>query len=271
MPSLALAAWHHKKLAADLQAMNAEQVADQARQFAAREYLHALYRGDRMTAEERAKVIADLSRLTGLSKAFIVNNNLRIPLDRFDAELLRDTRRTLSNDDARASGYVPPPSGGGRGGGGGGFGTPAAAEYRGTHAGAAFLAVYEAYLRRELAFVNTTNAIYYLSSGGVANFASTGSDEASLASAFARNPGLRLFVAVSFFDLNAPFYASEFTIAHLNVLPDVRAHNITVSHYEAGRMAYTDENALPGLHRDIARFITGASASRPRTNGMRER
>ena len=50
----------------------------QARQFASREYLHALYKGDRMTPEERTKVIADLARLTGLSKAFVVNNDLRI-------------------------------------------------------------------------------------------------------------------------------------------------------------------------------------------------
>ena len=269
MPGLALAAWHHKKLAADLQAMTAEQIAEQARQFAAREYLHALYRGDRMTPEERTKVIADLSRLTGLSKAFIVNNNLRIPLDRFAAELLREARQTLSSDDARTSGYVPPPSGGGRGGRG--FGAAATADYRDTHVAAAFLSAYETYLRREMGFVNTNNAVYYLSSGGVGNFTSNGSDEASLAGAFARNPGLRLFVAVNFFDLEAPFYASEFTLAHLNVLPQVRTGNITVSHYEAGRMVYRDENALPRLHRDLARFITAAATPRPRTDDSRER
>ncbi len=69
LPSLVMAAWNHKKLAPELNAMSAEQIAGQARQFASREYLHALYKGDRMTAEERTKVIADLARLTGLSKA----------------------------------------------------------------------------------------------------------------------------------------------------------------------------------------------------------
>ena len=87
LPSLIMAAWHHKKLSPELNAMSAEQISGQARQFASREYLHALYKGDRMTAEERTKVIADLSRMTGLSKAFLVNNNLRITLDRFNAEL----------------------------------------------------------------------------------------------------------------------------------------------------------------------------------------
>ena len=107
LPSLVMAAWHHKKLAPELNAMSAEQISGQARQFASREYLHALYKGDRMTPEERTKVIADLSRLTGLSKAFIVNNDLRITLDRFNAELMRDQHRGLSNSDARVSGFVP--------------------------------------------------------------------------------------------------------------------------------------------------------------------
>src|SRR5262249_54754614 len=72
LPSLIMAAWHHKKLSPELSAMSAEQISGQARQFASREYLHALYKGDRMTAEERTKVVADLSRMTGLPKAVVV-------------------------------------------------------------------------------------------------------------------------------------------------------------------------------------------------------
>ena len=54
-----MAAWHHKKLAPEMNAMSAEQISGQARQFASREYLHALYKGDRMTPEERTKVVAE--------------------------------------------------------------------------------------------------------------------------------------------------------------------------------------------------------------------
>ena len=97
--------------------------------------------------------------------------------------------------------------------------------------------------------------MYYLTGGGVGAFTSTGSDDASLANAFARNPGLRLFVGLDYFDLNAPFYAAEFTLAHLSIAPEVRARNITVSHYEAGQMPYTDNKALVKLHRDLAAFV----------------
>ena len=108
LPSLIMSAWYHKKLSPDLTAMSAEQISGQARQFASREYLHALYKGDRMTAEERTKVVADLSRLTGLSKAFVENNDLRITLDRFNSEIMRDQHREVSPSDARVSGLPCP-------------------------------------------------------------------------------------------------------------------------------------------------------------------
>jgi carboxypeptidase C (cathepsin A) len=261
MPSLTIAAWHHKKLTPELNGMSVEQIAGQARQFASREYLHALYKGDRMTADERTKIVADLSRMTGLSKAFVVNNDLRIALDRFSSELLRDQHRGLSNSDARVTGFVPAPPGGGRGGGRGGFAPPAPnpIDFNLSSRAASFLPAYEGYLRHDLAFKGAENGIYYLLTGGVGPFISSGSDDASLANAFARNPNLRLFVAVNYYDLNAPFYATEFTLAHLNVSPEVRARNITVAHFEAGQMPYTDNKALVRLQKDLSSFIGQAA------------
>jgi len=258
LPSLAVAAWHQQKLARDVQALGLEKVADEARQFAAREYLQALYKGDRMTPEERAKVIADLSRLTGLSTAFIVNNNLRFGVDRFAPELLRAGRRALSVSDSRVVGYVPAPIGGGRGGFGAGAPAPAV-DYNQAGRAGGFLAAYETYLRRELNFT-AGGGVFYLSGGGVGTFTSTGTDEAGLAAAFARDPRLRLFVGANYFDLGTPFYATEFTVAHLNVAPEVRARGITLRHYEAGQMAYVDPEALPRLHADLARFLSGAAS-----------
>jgi carboxypeptidase C (cathepsin A) len=257
LPSLIMAAWYHKKLSPELTAMSAEQISGQARQFASREYLHALYKGDRMTPEERTKVIADLSRLTGLSKAFLVNNDLRITVDRFNSELMREQHLGLSISDARVSGFIPGASGGGRGGRGA---AASAIDFNQSNLAGGFQTAYEAYLRGELAFNGNSNGIFYLSSGGVGAFTSTGSDETSLAGAFARNPNLRLFVGVNYFDLSAPFYATEFTLAHLNVSPEVRAHNITVSHFEAGSMTYVDNKALVKLQGELARFVNEATA-----------
>jgi carboxypeptidase C (cathepsin A) len=261
LPSLAMSAWYHKKLSPDMQKMSAEEISTAARQFASREYLHGLYKGDRMTADERAKVLAGLQRLTGLSKQFLLSNEMRVPLDRFNAELMRDQHHGLSPSDARVTGFMPPAAGGGRGGGGGfGAAAPAPIDFHLSEITGGFQTAYEDYLRHELTFAGSGSGMYYLSNGGVSGFTSTGSDDASLSGAFARDPKLRLFVGINFYDLNSPFYATEFTLAHLNVSPEVRAHNITVSHYEAGQMTYVDNKALGKLKGDLANWIAQAGA-----------
>lgn len=257
LPSLTMAAWEHKKLAPEMNAMSSEQIAGRARQFASREYLHALYKGDRMTADERGKAIADLVRLTGVSRAFVVNNEMRIPLDRFCAELLLERHETLSKSDARVGGFQPA-AGGGRGGRGFfGFATPNTIDFNVANKAGGFETAYEDYLRGELGFHG--NGVFYLSSGGVGTFTSTGNDDANLATAFARNPKMRLYVALNYYDLSAPFYAEEFTLAHLSVAPEVRAHNITVGHFESGQMTYADDHALARLHGELASFLNHSS------------
>jgi carboxypeptidase C (cathepsin A) len=122
-----------------------------------------------------------------------------------------------------------------------------------------FATAYGEYLRKELTFTARKDGIFYLTSGGVGAFTSTGNDDTSLSAAFARNPDLHLFVGIDFFDLSMPFYAAEYTLAHLDVSPEVRAHNITVSHQEAGSMAYLDSKALTKLEHDLGSFITAAA------------
>lgn len=258
LPSLVMSAWYHKKLSPELNAMSAEQISGQARQFASRPYLHALYKGDRITPEERTRAVADLARLTGVSKEFIVNNDLRISLARFNEELMRSQHRGLSNSDARVAGFLAPVAGGRGGGGRGGFAPAPPIDFNESTIAGGFDAAYDAYLRRELTF--TAKGIFYLSSGGIGTYTSTGNDDQSLSGAFARNPNLRLFVGIDYFNLSAPFYATEYTLAHLNVSPEVRAHNITVSHFEAGQMAYVDNKALAKVQGELARFLTEATA-----------
>lgn len=252
LPSFVMAAWRHKKLSPELNAMSAEQISGQARQFASREYLHALYKGDRMTAEERTKALSDLARLTGLSKSFLVNNGLRIPRDRFNTELLRDQHLGLSFSDTRITGFLPLPVASGRGG----FGAPAPPplDFNLSGLSGGFQTAYERYLHDELKF-NRGGEIFYLSSGGVGTFTAAVTDDASLSAVFARDPHLRLYVGIGYYDLNTPFYAAEFTLAHLNISPEVRGRNITVSHFEAGQMAYLDGKAVVKLQSELSRFI----------------
>src|SRR6185437_2418072 len=155
LPSEIMTSWYHKQLAGELQSLTAAQMADRARQFASREYLHALYKGDRITEAERSKVLADMARLTGLSQSFLANNDLRVPKERYDAELLREQHEELTPSDTRFSTYLRP-GGGGRGGRGG-FGAAAAGPAADVHEelmANGFLSGYEQYLRQDLKFSN---------------------------------------------------------------------------------------------------------------------
>src|SRR5437660_3096887 len=105
LPSYAATAWYHKKLPRDLQSKSVNQVAAEAEQWAANEYSLALGKGDRLQGAERQEAIAKLSRFTGLDKTFIENANLRVSLNFFRKELLRDEKRSIGRLDARFKGY----------------------------------------------------------------------------------------------------------------------------------------------------------------------
>ena len=47
-----------------------------------------------------------------------------------------------------------------------------------------------------------------------------------------------------------------------SVSPEVRAHNISVSHFEARQMAYADNKALVKLAGDLSSFVKEANAPR---------
>src|SRR5262249_54078496 len=103
LPTYTATAWYHKKLPDDLQKDRAKTLIE-AETFAVGEYATALLKGDRLSAEERAAVRKKLARLTGLSEEYAERSNLRIEIQRFIKELLRDQRVTVGRFDSRFKG-----------------------------------------------------------------------------------------------------------------------------------------------------------------------
>src|SRR6185295_7212556 len=101
LPSYAATAWYHKKLPSDLQSKPVARVVADAESFAAGEYLLALEKGSRLSAQERQDVITKLSRFTGLDAKFLDYANLRVNLNLFRKELLRSERRSIGRLDSR--------------------------------------------------------------------------------------------------------------------------------------------------------------------------
>ncbi|MGH6977731.1 MAG: S10 family peptidase, partial [Brevundimonas sp.] len=102
LPSMAATAWYHNKVA-DRPATVEEFVAE-ARAFAIGPYASALLKGNALTVEERAAILPQLSRFTGVSETYLSNANLRLSPSRFYKELLRDRGLTIGRLDTRYTG-----------------------------------------------------------------------------------------------------------------------------------------------------------------------
>ncbi len=251
MPTMAATAWYHKRAGAGRSL--AEHVAA-AREFALGRYAQALMLGSALPAEERAAVRAELARLTGLSEAYVEQNDLRIRPDRFQKELLRDRGLTVGRLDAR---YV-------------GQDLDAAGEspeedpsFYGIDG--AYTAAINSYLREALAVDLKREYSIIGGLGGPWDWKLDGNEGNSyfnvtpfLGAAMRQNAGLRVFVACGYYDFATPFFGAEFSLARSGVVRD----RVQFAYYEAGHMMYINHECLAALQRDVRNFIL-ASLRRP--------
>jgi carboxypeptidase C (cathepsin A) len=251
LPTYTASAWFHKKLPADLLAKDLRTVLEEVRSFAGREYPVALAKGDRLSAEERSALAARLARYTGLNERWIENADLRIEIQRFCKELLRDERRTVGRLDSRFKGIdetavddTP------------GF-DPSMTAIR-----PPYTAMLNDHVRRNLRYKSDLH--YYILGGGIGTpwdwgpAGGLGADTSeSLRAAFSKNPDMKLFVASGFYDLATPFFDTEYTLSHLG-LDESQRVNVSTAFYEAGLMMYIHEAELVRLKKDVAAFVSKA-------------
>ena len=250
LPSYATTAWYHKRLPPTMQAKSVEQVAQEARNFAANEYMPAMLRVDQLSAAEKQSLLDKFSMYTGLSKEFVDRNNFRVELGEFMKELLRSERRTTGRLDSRFKGID----------------RDAAADNTDSDPSMnairpPYTAAFNSYVRGELNYKSDTE--YYILGGGISSpwnwNTSNGYADTSLPlkDAMAKNPYMKIFLAQGYYDMATPFYAAEYTVSAMNLDPTLRK-NISFSYYEAGHMMYIEKNSLKKLKDDAANFIQRA-------------
>lgn len=253
LPSYATTAWYHKRLSPQMQAKSVEQIAQEARQFAANEYTPAMLRIDSLTPAERTALSSKFSSLTGLSPEFIERNNFRVELDEFNKELLRSERRTTGRLDSRFKGIDRDAAGEGT------DMDPSMSAIR-----PPYTAAFNDYVRTELGFKSDLE--YYILGGGMSapwnwNTNNSYADTSiPLKNAMAKNPYMKVFLAAGYYDMATPFYAAEYTVSAMNLDPQLRK-NVSFAYYESGHMMYIEKNSLKKLKDDAAAFI---KASLPR-------
>ena len=249
LPTYTATAWHHKRLEGDLAAGSLEDAAEAARQFALGEYATALLHGDALPVEKRAATIRRLSELTGLSGAFLEEQNMRVSIWEFADELMRSQNQRVGRLDSR---FKSP----NRGYSGGIGGDPSYAAIQGPYTGAL-----NHYVRKELKFesdlvyeilnVNLRRWNYSDFTNRYVNVAPR------LVQAMIQNPNLKVFVGNGYYDLATPFFATEFTFNHLNLDPALRG-NISMAYYPSGHMMYIQIPSLVQMKKDLDAFINSA-------------
>ncbi|MET8862259.1 peptidase S10 [Nonomuraea sp. NPDC004580] len=224
----------------------------EAEEYADRDYLWALARGNRLTAEERAAAVAKVAGLTGLSTDYVDRVDLRIEHIRFFTEVLRHRRQVVGRLDGRFTGWDP---------------DAGREHFAADPSMDAIMGPYSAalnhYLRTDLGYAN--DLPYEVLTSRVRPWSYKEFENAHvqvasrLGAAMRANPHLRVHVACGYHDGATPYFAAEHTFAHLPVPPELTG-NIEFKYYEAGHMMYVHEPSRLAQSAHLAAFVLGEQA-----------
>ena len=250
LPAYTAAAWYHQRLPGDAD-KSLESILAEARDFAMNKYLLALFKGDSLPEEERAEILDQLHRFTGLSKEYLEQTDLRVVIYKFVKELRRAERITIGRLDSRYVGIDRDWTG-------------AQFEYDPSYSAiqGPYTAAFNEYVRNELNFesdlaYNILAPLY--EKWSYKEFENKYTDVTeSLRAAMTKNPALKVFVANGYYDFATPFFATEYTFNHLGLDSRLRSH-IQMHYYEAGHMMYLHRPSLAQLKQDLASFIEQTS------------
>jgi carboxypeptidase C (cathepsin A) len=260
MPTYAASAWHHGRATREPADFNA--FLDAARAFARGPYAAALAQGDALSEAEENVVAERLSRFTGLSVDYLKRCKLRVDMEPFRRELLKDQTTVIGRFDARftardsylaASGAFDPATD-----------DPATAGVS-----SAYLSTFRDYLAGELGYVTDepyralNNMViepawdWRHKAPGFDDRLTTANTALDLSAAMRGNPQMKVLAMNGLYDLATPFFATETALSHMLLTPDLRG-NVKLTYYSSGHMTYGDQTALRQMKIDLAKFYDGA-------------
>ena len=264
LPSFAAVAWYHDRIPGK-RPLQLRKFVSQAEEFAVGRYASALSQGDYIDPTEFEKVAEELRHFTGLPLDYIRRAKLRVSVDGFREELLRDQGESVGLLDGRimapeADENAEEPS----------FDASYTAVSDGIYA--AFMQ----YLTDELGYrwgrdyniaAQWKGPLHW----DYAHAAPDGTKElvadvsVDLAAALRSEPFLRVLSLNGWYDLDTPFFGTEMDLSHM-MLAQAARERVVVKFYPAGHMGYTDQAALHLMQQDVSEFMEGACdrCGRPR-------
>ena len=262
LPTYTASAWYHGKLPERYDGELETALAD-AEAFALGDYATALMQGDELPAERRREIAARLAELTGLAPGYVERADLRVEIFRFVKELLRDRGLTVGRLDSRYTGIDRDDAG-------------ELFEYDPSNSVVTgyYVSLIKDYLRRELGY--ESDLVFRHAAGehvrpwsyheqepsqSYGNNAYANHAEA-LREAMHQNPALRVLVMSGYYDLATPYFASDYTVTHMQLDASVR-DNIRVAYYQSGHMMYVRREDARKFRRDYLQLIADALEAAP--------
>jgi len=248
LPTYAATAWYHKCLSPALQGKPLTEVIAAAETFANTAYSAALIQGSRLAETDRARVVAQVARFTGLSTDYVLRCDLRPTDFRFFKELLRHRGQTIGRLDTRFLGLDRDDAGEHP------EADPAIANVIG-----AFATGINRLLKDTFKFDADAPYVVHApiwdkwSWKDFANkYVNVGD---SLRRAIQANPHMRVYVASGYYDLGTPHAAGDYSICHLGLRENLQK-NVRVSYFEAGHMMYIHEPSRARMAEELRAFVT---------------
>lgn len=247
VPTYAATAWYHRKLSPDMQT-DLQRLVREAGQWSVNQYLPALVQGNALAEEAQARVAGELSRYTGISERFIQAHDLRLLPGDFREQLLDDQQLHVSRTDGRFA---------------------LTGDNRADYVDqiiSQFVTVMNDYVRTDLGFEtdrhyepvsDEVEEAWDWGPGGLAGFLDVSDD---LSKAMQRNRSMKVLVILGYYDLDVPYFGTEYALNRLELEPELRA-NLTRSYYETGHVVYVSERGLAQLKADISSFMKSAVAT----------
>ena len=246
LPTYTAAAWYHGKLDKSW-AKDLPTALKEVENFVNKDYIAALNAGDALPPAERARVVQQLAKLTSLPATFLEQRNMRIDIFTFTHKLLESEDRSVGRYDSRIKGIRYQP---------GSDRPDFDPSYEAVYGG--YVTGFNDYVRRTLKYENDlpyealTGEVQPWDYSNVQNEYLNVAE--SLHQAMSRNPFLKVWIASGYYDLATPYFATNYTVHHMNLDPTVRS-NITQTYYDAGHMVYMNPASLAQLKQDFSKFI----------------
>ncbi len=248
LPTYAATAHYHAALGDAEQATDLRELLDDVEAFAATTYQLGLFQGDEISPEDESTILDELERMTGLGREYLDRYNMRIEILRYCKELLRDRNRSVGRIDSRYTGIDR-------------FTAGDTMEHDPSldAVSAAYSSALNHYVRADLGY--ESDLPYEILSDRVhpwnyEDFQNSYVDVSeTLRDTMSRNRHMKVLFANGYFDLATPYFATEYTVNHMDLDPEVR-DNITMTYYEAGHMMYVHLPSLEQLAADMRSFIT---------------